>query len=149
MLIIKCTYRNNEKILYSDLWIAIYYDFFETGDIWLDKRVVHEDAQNWRLNLYKADSTVAFESEEWPGYFLGAGNDDDAWLELRSQSPIKWTVNSTTAQVPDETSSEKSTIPSITEDNSSEKSTSPPVPEDKSSEKSTSSSIPGYDSSEY
>ena len=111
--------------------------------------MVHEDAQNWRLNLYKADSTVAFESEEWPGYFLGADNDDDAWLELRSQSPVKWTVNSTSAQVPDETSSEKSTIPSITEDNSSEKSTSPPVPEDKSSEKSTSSSIPGYDSSEY
>ena len=80
--------------------------FIETGDIWLDERMVHEDAQNWKLHLDKTDSTVAFENVHWRGYYLGADDDVDGWLELRSQRKIKWIANSTSANVFDGNSSE-------------------------------------------
>ena len=66
--------------------------------------MLHEHAQNWRLHLDKTDSSVAFENVHWPGYYLGANHDDDSWLELRSRKKIKWTANSTSAHVPDDSS---------------------------------------------
>ena len=82
-----------EKFSYFDQSIAIYNDLFETGDIWLEERVVHENAQNWMLHLDETDSTVAFENIHWRGFYLGADDDVHGWLELKSQKKIRWTVD--------------------------------------------------------
>ena len=134
--------------------------FIETGDIWLDERMVgdsawvHEDAQNWKLHLDKTDSTVAFENVHWRGYYLGADDDVYGWLELRSQRKIKWTANSTSSEIStnapttEDNSSEISTNAPTTEDNSSEISSSAPTTEDSRSEVSTSALPPVDNSSE-
>ena len=83
--------------------------FFETGDIWLHKRS-NDDAQNWKLHIDKTDSTLAFESVHWPGYYLGADHDVEGWLELRSRKKIKWTAKRTSKPTTKDDSFENYTI---------------------------------------
>ena len=81
--------------------------FFEKGDIWLDKRTVHKRSQNWEVHLDETDSTIAFESLRWRGFYLCADDDADGWLELKSKRKIKWIAS---AHVPDDNNSENQTI---------------------------------------
>jgi len=82
------------------------YEYLESdspGDIWLDERKVHKRSQNWEVHFDETDSTVAFESLRWSGFYLGADDDDDGWLELKSKRKIKWIAS---AHVPDDNNSE-------------------------------------------